>query len=78
MQRGHTGEAEQRDLFARHAERLGGEIARLQLREQYVATKAELWAAKERGDAAAEERIIPKVRQLSTQLLAEEAGLQHD
>ena len=56
MQRGHGGEAEQRDLFARHAERLGGEIARLKLREQYVATKAELWAAKERGDAAAEDQ----------------------
>jgi DNA-binding transcriptional MerR regulator len=78
MQRGHGGEAEQRDLFARHAERLGDEIARLKLREQYVATKAELWAAKERGDAAAEERIIPKVRQLSARLLAEEAGPQHD
>jgi DNA-binding transcriptional MerR regulator len=78
MQRGHAGEAEQRDLFTRHAERLGCEIARLQLREQYVATKAELWAARERDDAAAEERIIPKVRQLSAQLLAEEAGLQHD
>ena len=78
MQRGLAGAAEQRDLFARHAERLGGEIVRLQLRERYVATKADLWAAMERGDAAAEKRIIPTVRQLTAQLLTEEAELHHD
>ncbi len=42
------------------------------------AGEAELWAAKERGDAAAEKRSIPQVQQLSARLLAEEVELQHD
>jgi MerR family transcriptional regulator, aldehyde-responsive regulator len=78
MQRGRDGANEQWELFARHAERLLGEIARLQLRARYVASKAELWGARARGDAAAEERIIPTARRLSEQLLTEEAELHHD
>jgi DNA-binding transcriptional MerR regulator len=77
MQRGRAGAAEQRQLFARHAERLRAEIARLLLRERYVAIKAELWAARERGDTAAEQRIIPNALDISARLLTEEAGLNH-
>ena len=66
--------ADQRRLFADHAERLRSEIARLQLRQQYVSAKAELWAAREHGDTAAEAAITPTVIALSAELLNEEAG----
>src|SRR4029077_14114985 len=59
MQLGLAGAAEQRQRFARHAERLLAEIARLKLRERYVAVKAELWAARERADSAGEKTLIP-------------------
>jgi MerR family transcriptional regulator, aldehyde-responsive regulator len=78
MRRGRAGAAEQRELFARHAERLRDEIARLYLRERYVAIKAEMWAARERGDSPAEQRVIPILRDLAAQLLTEEAALHHD
>jgi MerR family transcriptional regulator, aldehyde-responsive regulator len=77
VQRGRAGAAEQRELFARHAERLRAEIARLRLRERYVATKAELWAARARGDTATEQRIIPIALDISARLLTEQAGLHH-
>src|SRR6201998_106312 len=77
MQRGRASAAEQRELFARHAERLRAEIARLRLRERYVAIKADLWGARERGDAAAEQRIIPIALDLSARLLTEEVELNH-
>jgi MerR family transcriptional regulator, aldehyde-responsive regulator len=78
MDRGVTGAAAQRELFARHAERLRREIARLQLRQRYVAAKAELWAARVSGDPAAEERIAPAAVELGAQLLKEEVELHHD
>jgi MerR family transcriptional regulator, aldehyde-responsive regulator len=78
MQRGRAGAAEQRELFARHAERLRAEIARLRLRERYVAIKAELWAAKERSDTATEQRIIPIALDISARLLTEQAELNRD
>src|ERR1700756_2595093 len=77
MQLGLAGAAEQRQLFARHAERLRAEIARLELRARYVAVKAELWAARERADSAGEERLVPIVVNISARLLADEAGLSH-
>ncbi len=39
MRRGPAGAADQRRLFAEHADRLAGEIARLQLRERYVSAR---------------------------------------
>jgi MerR family transcriptional regulator, aldehyde-responsive regulator len=77
MQRGRASAAQQRELFARHAERLRAEIARLQLRERYVAIKAELWAARERGDTATEQRIIPMVLNITARLLTQEAESNH-
>ena len=78
MQRGRARAAEQRELFSRQAERLRGEIARLSVRERYVTAKAELWAARERGDSMSEQKIIPMLRDLAAQLLTEEAALHHD
>ena len=77
MRRGLIAAADQRELFARHADRLRGEIARLRLRERYVSTKAELWAAKEQGDAAAQAAISATVIELAAQLLSEEADVRH-
>jgi DNA-binding transcriptional MerR regulator len=78
MDRGQSGAAHQHALFTRHAERLRREIARLQLRQRYVSAKAELWAARVSGDAAAEERITPTVIALGAELLKEEAGTHND
>ena len=78
MNRGRRGAADQHELFARHAERLRAEIARLRLRERYVSAKAELWAARVSGDAAAEERITPTAIELGAALLKEEVELHHD
>jgi MerR family transcriptional regulator, aldehyde-responsive regulator len=78
MERGQPGAADQHALFARHAERLRRQIARLQLRQRYVSAKAELWAARVNGDPAAEERITPTAIELGADLLREEIELHHD
>src|ERR1700722_530475 len=77
MRRGLIAAADQRELFAGHADRLRGEIARLGLRQRSVSAKAELWAAREQGDAAAETAISATVHELVAQLLREEADLRH-
>src|ERR1700751_4857015 len=77
MRRGLIGGADQRELFAGHADRLLGEIAPLRLRERYVSAKAKLWAARERGDAAAERVIRATVRELGARLLREERDVRH-
>jgi len=46
--------AEQRDLLARHAVRIGAEIAALRTRLDYLREKSALWDARANGDAAAE------------------------
>ena len=51
---GRAVAAEQRDLLARHAERIEAEIAALHTRLDYLREKAALWDARARGDAAAE------------------------
>jgi DNA-binding transcriptional MerR regulator len=66
--RGRAAAAEQRDLLLRHAERIEAEIAAQQARLGYLRVKAELWDARDRGDAAAEaeavERVVEAVRGL--------------
>lgn len=61
--------ADQHRLFSRHAQRLQEEINRLMLRHRYVAAKAELWAARERADHAAEQAVIPELIDLSERML---------
>ncbi|GAA3844658.1 MerR family transcriptional regulator [Amycolatopsis tucumanensis] len=60
--------AEQRDLFARNVERLDAEIERLRVRRDYLRLKAELWDARDRRDAAAEERAVDEIRGLLPRL----------
>jgi DNA-binding transcriptional MerR regulator len=71
--RGPDSAADQQRLFAAHAQRLGDEISRLQVRRRYVAAKADMWAARQRGDSDAEQRLIPEIIALGNQLLEEEA-----
>jgi hypothetical protein len=42
-----------------------------------VSAKAELWAAREQGDAAAVAAISATVSELAAQLLREEADIRH-
>ena len=65
---------DQRALFEAHAARLHDEISRLRLRERYVTAKARMWAARERGDTAAEQEIIPTVIELGGRLLDDEGA----
>ena len=77
MRRGHEAASDQQRLFAQHAERLRTEIARLHLREQYVSLKAELWAARERNDRAAEEQLLPKLLALAGMLITDSTQTNH-
>ncbi|MCG5452370.1 MULTISPECIES: MerR family transcriptional regulator [Micromonospora] len=54
--------AEQRDLFARHADRLSAEIERLRVRQAYLRAKADMWDARHRSDTAAETRALTHVK----------------
>lgn len=51
---GHAMAGEQRDLLARHAQRIQAEIERLQVHLVYLEAKAALWGARDRGDAGDE------------------------
>ncbi|WP_396929413.1 MerR family transcriptional regulator [Mycolicibacterium sp.] len=72
MRRGTAAAADQRQLFDDHARRLADDIARLQVRQQYVAAKAQLWAARERGDTATEDALVPGIIALGAELMSEE------
>jgi MerR family copper efflux transcriptional regulator len=51
---GYATAGEQRDLLARHAQRIQLEIERLQVHLVYLEAKAALWDARDRGDAGEE------------------------
>ncbi|MZD03539.1 MerR family transcriptional regulator [Streptomyces sp. SID5785] len=48
-------------LFRDNAERVAEERERMLTRLRYLRLKADLWAARERGDAAAEERAVEAI-----------------
>ncbi|WAL69379.1 MerR family transcriptional regulator [Amycolatopsis cynarae] len=56
------------ELFRRNAERLDGEIERMRTRRRYLELKADLWEARERGDAGAEHRTLTEIRSLLTEM----------
>ena len=70
--RGHAAAGEQRDILRRHAEQVEREIAVRRVHLDYLAAKAELWDARERGDvdgeAAAWEAISEIVPRLEPTL----------
>ena len=61
LARGNEAADEQRELFEQHAERLSAQIESLQLRLEYLRLKAQLWDARDRGDADVERRLIPRL-----------------
>ena len=66
--RGRVAAGEQRDLLARHAERIEAQIATLHVHLDYLRVKAELWDARARGDAAAEAGANLRVRAMYPRL----------
>ncbi|MFF1685078.1 MerR family transcriptional regulator [Streptomyces sp. NPDC058254] len=57
-----TGDAPRlRELFQDNAERVAEEIERMRIRLRYLQLKTDLWAARERGDTAAEQRAVDEV-----------------
>ncbi|WP_327367624.1 MerR family transcriptional regulator [Streptomyces sp. NBC_01217] len=61
LAQGDSAAAEQRELFASQAEKLAADIEQLQLRLTYLRRKADLWDARVRGDAAAENRAVEEI-----------------
>ncbi|MDG4782525.1 MerR family transcriptional regulator [Micromonospora sp. WMMD961] len=59
-----TAAAQQRDLLARHADRLSAEIERLRVRQAYMRSKADMWDARHRGDVVAEARAVERVERV--------------
>ncbi|WP_019073741.1 MerR family transcriptional regulator [Streptomyces hokutonensis] len=67
LAQGNSAAADQRDLFASQAEKLAADIGQLQLRLTYLRRKADLWDARVRGDAAAENRATEAVLRVAEQ-----------
>jgi MerR family transcriptional regulator, aldehyde-responsive regulator len=65
MRRGDIAATQQRELFARQATRLRDEITELERRRRYVTAKAELWAARERGDTSTEARATAELIEMA-------------
>jgi hypothetical protein len=69
-ERGSAKAGEQRDLLARHAERVEVEIATLRTHQDYLRAKAALWDARDRADAGAEAEANERVRSVLPRLEA--------
>src|ERR1700761_5828968 len=65
---GHAKAGDQRDLLARHAERIEAEIATLTVHLEYLKRKAALWDARERRDDAAMAEADVRVRDVLPRL----------
>ena len=65
---GRAAAGEQRDLLARHAQRIEHEIQTLHVHLRYLEAKAGLWDARDRGDAAAEAAAQERVRGMLSDL----------
>lgn len=60
--RGRAAAAEQRDLLLHHAERIEAEIETLHTHLDYLREKADMWDARDRGDADAEAEAWKRIR----------------
>ena len=65
LTRGRSAAAEQRELFTEHADRLAVQLDLLRLRLEYLRLKAALWDARDRGDTEAEQRVLPRLVELT-------------
>jgi MerR family transcriptional regulator, copper efflux regulator len=66
--RGHEAAGEQRDLLARHGQRIEAEIATLKVHREYLRAKAALWSAREEGDTIAEAHASQRVAEMLPRL----------
>lgn len=66
LELGDAAAGQQRELFAQQADRLAGEIGRLQLRLAYLQAKTEMWAARDCGDSAAEQVATAEIVRIMT------------
>lgn len=66
--RGNDAAAQQRDILLRHAERVEVEMATLRVHLDYLRRKAELWDARDRGDATAEAEAQSRVHEIYPEL----------
>jgi DNA-binding transcriptional MerR regulator len=67
---GHAAAGDQRDILLRHATRIETEIETLRVHLDYLAAKAALWDARERGDAAGEAEAHQRVEDMLPRLEA--------
>ncbi len=67
---GRAAAGAQRDLLARHARRVEGEIERLQVHLRWLEAKAALWDARDRQDDAAEAAAAQRVGAVLPELAA--------
>jgi DNA-binding transcriptional MerR regulator len=67
---GMAAAADQRDILLRHAERVRAEIETLKVHLDYLGTKAELWDARDRGDAAEEAAVHARLEEIMPSLEA--------
>lgn len=68
LAKGKAAATAQKALFERHAARLAEEIAQLHIRQRYIASKVQLWAARERDDAEEEMRAAESLRRIAQEL----------
>lgn len=66
--RGRAAAGEQRDILLRHADRVEEQIATLRVHLDYLRAKSALWDARDRADAAAEERADAELRTILPRL----------
>lgn len=66
---GVEGARQQRELFAAHAQEVAAQIAKLQLRQEFLAGKAAYWEACERGDQEAAQKIAADNQKVGKQLM---------
>ncbi|MFG2304168.1 MerR family transcriptional regulator [Actinacidiphila glaucinigra] len=64
LARGDSAAGDLRDLFAAQAEKLAADIEQLQLRLAYLRSKTDMWDARVRGDAHAENRAVEEITRL--------------
>ncbi len=68
--RGHAAAGEQRDILLRHVQRVELEIATLRVHLEYLQAKAELWDARDQGDARDEARAQMRLHEILPRLEA--------
>jgi len=68
LEKGTQGAAQQKELFTTHAKEIECQIERLNIRKQYLDTKAAYWDAMERGDSRAVQSITEEIHRIAARL----------